>query len=119
MSIGTILSWLAVLLIMTMIDPTNSEILIFIIFYLSIFMAITGMFSILGLISRVFILKKHFPLTQQVVTSFRQAVILSGLLTGLLLLQSKAMLTWWNFILLIIIITSIESIFLTTKKPAK
>jgi len=110
---GTVLSWGAVILIITMIDPTSSNFVVLAIFYISIFLALTGMFSVLGFISRVFILKKRLLLSRQVAVSFRQAVITALLIVTLLFLQSKAMLTWWNALLIVAIMTVVESFFIS------
>jgi len=117
MLMGTALSCGAVVLIMTMVDPAGTQPLIFAVFFASLFLALTGTFSILGFISRIAVLGKGFHLSKQVAVSFRQAAILSLLVTLALFLQSKSMLTWWNATLAVALATVIESFFITTKKP--
>jgi len=116
MLMGTALSWGAIVLIMTMVDPTGTQPLIFAVFFASLFLALTGTFSVLGFISRIAVLGKGFHLSKQVAVSFRQAAILSLLVTVALFLQSRSLLNWWNAALIVALATVIESFFITTKK---
>ncbi len=116
MIIGTVFAWSAVLLIMTMIDPTDTQPVVFAVFFTSLFLALTGTFSVLGFTSRVALLGKRTLLSRQVAVSFRQAAILSVLITAALFLQSKSMLTWWNALLAVALATVLESFFISAKK---
>ena len=118
MLMGTALSWSAVILIMTMVDPTGTQPIIFIVFFTSLFMALTGTFSVLGFVSRIALLGKAFRLSRQVAISFRQAVILALLVTLALFLQSRSMLTWWTAFLAVALATVLESFFISAKAKA-
>jgi hypothetical protein len=115
MLLGTAMSWSAVILIMTMVDPTGTQPVVFVIFFMSLFMALTGTFSVFGFISRIALLGKGFHLSRQVAVSFRQSIILSLLVTGALFLQSKSLLTWWNAVLAVASATVLESFFISAK----
>ncbi|MEA3249453.1 MAG: hypothetical protein U9Q03_03785 [Patescibacteria group bacterium] len=116
MLMGTALAWSAVILIMTMVDPTGTQPLVFVVFFFSVFLALTGTFSVFGFVSRIALLGKGFHLSRQVAVSFRQATILSLLVTIALLLQSKSMLTWWNAFLAVALATVLESFFISARK---
>ena len=119
MGFGTLLSWAAVGLIVTMVDPTETQAIVFGIFYASLFLALTGTFSIIGFASRVVVLKKYTFVSRQVGISFRQAIMLALLLVVALWLQGRSLLTWWNALLLVALLTVAESFFVTatTRKP--
>lgn len=113
---GTVFAWSAVLLIMTMIDPTDTQPVVFAVFFTSLFLSFTGTFSVLGFVSRIAVLGKDQQLSRQVAISFRQAAILASLLTLALFLQSKSMLSGWNAFLAVALATSLESFFITAKR---
>lgn len=113
MLLGTAFAWSAVILIMTMIDPTGTRTVMFVMFFVSLFMSMTGTFSVLGFVSRIAVLGKYMHISRQVAISFRQAATLSLLITVVLLLQSRSMLTWWNAALAVALATVVESFFIT------
>ncbi|MFH1047716.1 MAG: hypothetical protein V1738_05410 [Patescibacteria group bacterium] len=113
MLIGTALCWSAVALIVTMIDPTISQSPVFAMFYVSIFFACAGTFSVIGFFSRVFVLNKRYQISRQVAVSVRQSVMLSLIIVIGLFLQSKEILTWWNASLIVIALTLLESFFIS------
>ncbi|KPJ85391.1 hypothetical protein AMJ57_03205 [Parcubacteria bacterium SG8_24] len=115
MSLGTLLAWFAVGLIVTMVDPSDTEPVVFAVFYTSLFLALTGMFSILGFVTRVMLLRKRFFVSRQVAVSFRQAVLLAGLIITALLLRGHGMLTWWTTLLMVAALTSLEFFFISAR----
>lgn len=115
MCLGTALSWAAVGLIIAMIDPADAHALTFIVFYASMFLALAGTISVIGLAMRVLLLKKDFLISRQVFISFRQAVLLSLMLVAALILQSKSLLTVWTAVLLAAVLTVMEFFFISTK----
>ncbi len=119
MLIGTALCWSALALIVTMIDPTSSQMPVFVMFYVSALFALTGSFSIIGFMSRVIILNKRRQVSRQVAVSFRQAVMLAVIIVIGLYLQSKTMLTWWNGLLIVSALTMLESFFISIAVKAK
>ncbi len=93
MSIATFFCWLAWVLVINYIDPTETGLLGFVFFYSSLFLAVLGTMSVLGFAVRIKIFKDEI-VYKQVGTAFRQGVMFSILVTGLLFLQSKSFLTW-------------------------
>lgn len=115
MSVCTLFCWLALVLVINYIDPTETNLLGFLFFYLSLFLACLGTMSVLGFAVRMKFLKDEI-VYKQVGTAFRQAVMFSFLVTGSLFLQSKSLLTWWNILLFILALTILEFFFISYKK---
>lgn len=112
---GTALSWLAWTLILVFINPFEAGFTGFFLFYISLFFALVGAFSTLGLIVRLQFKNRQEPISIRAARSLRQGIFLSILVVGLLFLHSKHMLNWWITILFIITLTLLEFFFLAYK----
>ncbi len=112
---GTALSWTAVGLIVTSVDPTDTQPVIFAIFYASLGLALVGTFSTVGFLLRHHLIARNAVLSRQVAVSFRQAVLLSFLAIAALILRSRSLLTWLNAGLLVGTMTLLEFFFISTK----
>jgi hypothetical protein len=115
MSICTLFCWLAWVLVINYIDPTETGVLGFVFFYSSLFLAVLGTMSVFGFAFRMKIFKDEL-VYKQVGTAFRQAVMFGVLVVGSLFLQSKSLLTWWNIILFVLALTVLEFFFISYKK---
>jgi hypothetical protein len=115
MGLGTAVAWSAVGLIVTHVDPDEAQVAVFAILYLALFLALTGTLSIVGFLLRVSLLKKDLFISQQVLAAFRQAVLLSLLLVSMLVLKSRAMLTWWIALLAVAALTLLEFFFISAR----
>ncbi len=94
------------------INPETAGVFGFTLFYSSLFLALVGAFSLIGLgVRRVF--KKHDLEFRQVRISFRQGVWFSFFFVGALFLQSQEILTLTNGLLSILALTVIELFFLS------
>ena len=113
MAVGTVLSWGAVGLMITMIDPTVSRPAVFVVFYISLLLALAGTFSLIGFVTRVTVLGKRGQLSRQVAISFRQAFMLALILVFAIFLRSHNVLTWWNTLLIVGAATALESFFIS------
>ena len=107
---ATVLCWLSWLLVLFYIDPTTANIIGFLAFYLSLFFALIGSLSLVGLYLRIWLSHKEV-LFAFVGPSFRQGVFLSLILIGNLLLQSFGVLKWWDAGLLIAGVSLLELYF--------
>ncbi|OGF33756.1 hypothetical protein A2316_03330 [Candidatus Falkowbacteria bacterium RIFOXYB2_FULL_38_15] len=112
MSFGAILCWVLWFLVLFFVDPGEAGIFDFIFFYLSLFLASVGSLSVLGLALRMKFSKDEVVF-RAVTISFRQAAMLSFLVIGSLLLQSKNLLNWWNIIFLVLAVVIFEFFFIT------
>lgn len=107
MVLATLLSWAAFLIVIFSIDPFATTSLGFALFYLSLFFVLTGSLSIFGFIIRYIFNKSQF-INQQVIISFRQAILIAVLILVGLYLQSQNLVTWWNLVILIVLLVVVE-----------
>ncbi len=112
--IGTILCWGAFVLTILNIDPTDSGTLGLASFFSSLFFALTGTFGLIGFFARIW-LSGNEIIYENIGISFRQGVLFSLCIVGLLALQAIRMLTWWNGILLVLIIIMLEFYFMAKR----
>lgn len=114
---GTLLSWGAWYTVLISVNPLETGVLGFFLFYGSLTCALTGTFSLLGFFIRLALLREEL-LFQKVAVSFRQALFFSLLIDGVLLLQSYRLFTWYNLTFLILGLTVAE-LFLISRKPLR
>jgi len=95
------------------VDPYNNTILNFILFYLSFFVLIAGLFILTGFYLKKLFIKKKIAY-RLFKTSFRQGILISIILTGFLLLQSFRILAWWSGGIIVFIAVIFE--FILRKK---
>lgn len=102
------------ILISQFIDPFTAGFFGFFFFYSSLFLFLFGMLYAVNssLYKRFFVTSSAYKNVQQ---ATRRAFLLSILLVGLLLLQSFRILTWYNCILFVLIISVAEYIFISRK----
>ena len=115
MLIGTCGAWAAWLITLFTIDPTQTSIIGFLFFYLTLFIAIVGTLAIIGSALRV-LFKKPDVISRQVYVAFRHSILFSLLIIGALILVSFDVLRWWSIVLLIFVLTFVEIFFLTAKR---
>ncbi len=115
MSILSLVCWIAWIFVLSYLDPVESGALSHVLFYLSLFLALMGTFSLLGFFGRVWFSKEEV-IFRHLGVSFRQAILFALFLTGLLMLQGVRFLRWWNVLLFMILLTIAEFLFLS-KRP--
>ena len=116
MSIGALICWIAWFFVIGSIEPGHAGFFGFLIFYSSLFLALAGTFSVFGFLIKKIILKNDEIVFHHVKNTFRQGMLVAGIIIlGLILLQIK-LLTWWNCVLLILLIALIEGIIFTNRK---
>ncbi|MBI5621395.1 hypothetical protein HY933_00830 [Candidatus Falkowbacteria bacterium] len=114
MLIITLFCWGAWVLVIFQIDPTAAGALGFIVFYVTLFFALTASLAVVGLLLRRWFVS-HQPPTRQVAIALRQGVWFALLLVGALVLLSWQLLTVWNTLLLIAVLTVVEFFFISTE----
>ncbi len=110
MGIATASLWLGWWWTVITIDPFTTNFLGFLLFYLTLFLALMGSFTLLG----VYLRKLRMPdalLFHLVTLSSRQGVLLSLLLIALLILQSQRWLKLWSLLLFLLGAFIIEFVF--------
>ncbi|MDP2656701.1 MAG: hypothetical protein Q8P11_04015 [bacterium] len=115
MAFATLICWGAWVAVINMVDVQHTGLLGYVLFYVSLFFALTGTFAVIGFFVRLVLLKQELVF-QKVVTSFRQAIFFSLLIDGLLLLASRNLLRWYNVMFLVIGLT-IAEFFMISRTP--
>lgn len=114
-SISTILCWIAWVLTIINLDPNSAGNLGFLSFFVSLFFAIIGTFTIIGFYLRLWFSKNEYYY-ENITISFRQAILLAVALTGLLILQALRLLNIFDGILFVLSIILLEFCFLARRK---
>ncbi len=115
MTAVTVICWIGWITVLFYIDPDSAGFIGLFLFYISLFFAVIGSFSLLGFFFRVWFSKEEVVF-HHVGIAFRQALLFSLLLVGSLILQGMRILTWWNAALFVICLAVLELFFLTRKK---
>lgn len=112
MGVCTFFCWLAWLMVILYIDPETAGFIGIFCFFISLFVALVGLISLINFFIRFNINKKTAPF-RHIGISLRQSLFFSILIMACLFLQQHRLLTWWNAILLVIGLTILEFFFLT------
>ncbi len=115
MTAGTALSWIAVGLIVATVDPDKAPFVVFAVFYASMFLALTGTFSVVGFLLRIVLLRQQLVISRHVAVSFRQSLLLAVLLIIVMYLASRSLLNWWNALTVVAGLTIFEFFFISAK----
>jgi len=111
--------WGAFILVLFLVNPETSNAFGFLLFYLSLFLALSISFALAGYFFRKLSPKaKTDVVFWQIKVSFRQGMFFAIVVCGTLLLLSQSLFSWLNFILLILIMTGLE-FFLISKPQVK
>ena len=110
--IGTLFSFLAWGLVFFYVDPQKSGLAGQFIFYLSFFLALSGIFILMLTFARRKSKREELAFAE-VGISFREGMLLAFLVIVLLVLQSFRILVWWDGLLAVAGIFLIELYFLT------
>jgi len=102
-------------LVLFFINPKTTGALGFLLFYLSLFFALTGLLSLLGFYVRCVFTRK-FQEFEQAQISFRQAAFFGIIVSVSLLLQSQQLLNWLNAVILVFLLTIIEFFIISLKR---
>src|SRR3989344_8733594 len=110
MSVGAAICWVAWFFVLGSVDPSQAGFFGFLFFYSSLFLALAGTFSVIGFLIKKIVLKNDQIVFHHVKSTFRQGMLVAGVIVlGLILLQTK-LLTWWNGALLVLLFVAIEGI---------
>ena len=111
MTIASLCSWVAWMVVLHAIDPTKSGWLGFLLFFVTLGIAFLASVTLFGTLVRVWF-KRQEIVYRHVVRSLRQGLIFTGLFECSLILAGLGLLAWWVLLLLILIATIIELLFL-------
>jgi len=116
--IATLVCWLAWFFVINTVDPLKAGWFGFFIFYFSLFLSLMGTLTLVILMGRRKWRPQDLPWTQ-IVVSLRQSIWLASASVIGLYFLSKNMLRWWNGLLLVLVILTVEAILQTKGKPSK
>lgn len=112
MAFATAICWATWISALFNTNPFEASLVSFIVFYLSLFLALLGTLAIASLAMRIWVFKQNDPHFRQVKKSFRQGILLSVLFVIAVILQSQRLLNWLNTLLLIFAFTFFELFFI-------
>ena len=117
MSVLTAFCWGLFFFVASLVDPTGTNWLGFALFYLTLFVSLSGTISLIGFLMR-FAARRQELAFNLVKKSFRQSFLLALFLIILLILKAQNLFNWLNLALLIVVFTILE-LFLATYKASK
>mgnify|MGYP001806295765 CR=1 FL=1 len=115
MGIMTAVCWGIFILMLNLIDPTATNQLGFILFYVALFIALSGTAALIGFIIRFVALRRELAF-YAVTTAFRQSFLFALFIVISLMLLSANLFTWLNVGLLVIIFAILELFIAGYKK---
>lgn len=113
--LGSLMAWATWVLVIFTVNPFESGVLGFFMFYVALAVALVGTLSLIGFGVRMLIYKHEAVVLREVTTAFRQACLLALVLIGSLLLQSQSLLAWWNVLLFVLLVSILELFFLSSR----
>jgi hypothetical protein len=115
MAIATLLCWIAWGYILWTVNPETTNWPGFLLFYVSLFWAVTGTAALLGFVVRFVALKKELAF-RSVKEAFRQSFLFAALIVISLMLLSKGLFSWLNLLFLVIGLSVLEFFLLSYEK---
>ena len=115
MIITTLLCWTAWFYILWMVNPEATNWAGFLLFYLSLFLALVGIIAIIAFLIR-FIGLKHELAFRSVKNAFRQSFLFSSFIIMILFLLSQELFSWLNVIFLVIGLSVLEFFIISYSK---
>ena len=115
MSLATLVCWLAWFYILWVVNPGVTNWAGFLLFYLSLFLALIGTIAIIGFFIR-FIGLKHELAFRSVKSAFRQSFLFSFFIIMILFLLSQELFSWLNVFFLVIGLSVLEFFIISYSK---
>jgi hypothetical protein len=107
MTITTVICWSIWISLLFTIDPYVTNWIGFSLFYISLFLALTGTAALIGFVIRFIALKQELAF-RIVKEAFRQSFLFAALIVVSLLLLSHDLFSWLNLILLVVGLSVLE-----------
>ena len=109
--VATVLGWASFFVVINNLSPFISGYLALSLFYSSLFIAVTGTLAILNYYLRM-ALNKNKNYYQNLNIALRQGSLFSVMIVASLIFQRLRVLTWWDAMLMLIIIFLVEYYFM-------
>jgi len=116
MSFSAIISWIAWVVVILNINPYETSLVGLLLFYVTLTMALASSLAIVIFVLKKLTTKKELIVARIVQGSFRQALLLTFLVIGILILQNLGYLKIWIIIVFILFITSLEFFFISSRE---
>lgn len=113
MFLGTAAAVIAWVIVFLSIDPAVAGLPAAIIFLFTFFVALVGVLSLLGTLTRVLVIHRDRLVSREVMHAFRQAVLIGLIVLATLLLSANEYLRWWTLLLTIGFFSLVEFFFIT------
>lgn len=111
----TLLLWVIFVFLIIVVNPETATWLTLSLIYFSLFLSLSGLITIISFIIRVKINKKELPF-HLIKISFRQSFSFAFLIVATLFMLAQNLFSWLNILIIIIILSIIEYIFINEKK---
>lgn len=114
-AIATAVCWTVFLFVSSVINPETTSLLGFTLFYLALFMAVSGTASLIGFLIR-FVALRHELAFYAVKIAYRQSFMFALFIIITLILLSQGLFTWLNLLMLIVIFVVSEMVMIHSQK---
>lgn len=111
---SSVVSWLSFYMVIERLDPFVNPVTAFVSISVTMFLALTGTFTILGFYLRLFWLKNSLYF-YNINVSFRQGVLLAFAVCIMLGFQAFRILNWWDGMIIVLVVAIIEFSFLSKR----
>jgi hypothetical protein len=118
MTLVSLCAWIAWFIVIYSIDPSKSGMVGFFLFYITLSISFLSSVTLVGTLIRVWLRQKEV-VYRHVIRSLRQGLILTALFLASLLLAGSGLLVWWVLLLLILIASILELLFLGPTEPVE
>ncbi|MEO5927292.1 MAG: hypothetical protein ABIO72_01185 [Patescibacteria group bacterium] len=119
MTIATILSWGAWVLVLNTTNPQEAGTGGFVIFFVTLLLSLVGTLTLFGTAYRVLFLRRSGVMAREVRVAFRHAVFLSIAAILALFLSAQGWLSWWALLLLLVTMSAVEYVFLLREESRR
>lgn len=114
-AIATAICWTVLLFISSIINPETTSLLGFLLFYLALFMSVSGTASLVGFLIR-FVALRHELVFYAVKIAYRQSFMFALFIVITLILASQGLFTWLNLFMLIVVFVISEMMMIHSQK---
>ena len=114
-AIATAICWTVFLFIASVVNPELTSWLGFSLFYLALFMAISGTASLIGFLVR-FVALRHELVFYAVKVAYRQSFMFAFFIIITLILLSQNLFTWLNLLMLVAVFVILEVVMIHLQK---
>jgi hypothetical protein len=109
---GTLIAIGAWVFVMSSVNPYDATLADMVLFYLTLFMSLIGILSLLGSLYRVLLLRRRSVISREVNVAFRHAIFLSIAAIMSMILLTQGVFHWWILFVLILILSVFEFVAL-------